>query len=111
MQKLLCLRLQGQPPDDAVEGTLLAWREALGEHWSEERDAPRVQEGFRVLMRTCTHWPAPADLVAAMPLIASPQHDPMLKLTSEESQRRGLQRCNEILERLGASIEAPETQQ
>lgn len=113
LKKLLCLRLDGCPAEDAVGGTLLGWYEAIASRWAdEETDAPRVQEGFRVLMRTCKHWPAPAELVEAMPPVAGRNNEPRpLKLTDEESQRRGLQRCNEILKRLGGSIESPETRQ
>lgn len=101
---MLCLRLQGQPPEDAVDGTLLAWREVLGENWTEASDAPRVQEAFRTLMRTCTHWPAPADFLDAFARIAdecrpSESHAP--RLSCDESNRIGKKHISGILRMLG----------
>lgn len=115
LQKLICLRLKGQPGDDLIEGTLLGWREAIGNHWNRETDAPRFREAFRTLMRTQSSWPAPADFLVALPPLPGTKRssDVHPKLVDEASQRRGLQRCKEILEQLGGPVEfkPPETRQ
>lgn len=68
-QKLMCLRLDGQPADDMIEGTVQAWLEALTHNrvWDRARDEDRVRSAFRVLASTRRAWPAPADLFDALP--------------------------------------------
>jgi len=69
LAKLLCLRLDGCPPDDLIEGTAQAWLDAVkhGMAWDEHRDRHRFEHAFRTLAKTCLRWPAPAMLLAAMP--------------------------------------------
>lgn len=47
----------------------MTWTEALteGRHWDEGRDRARVRKAFQTLCRTRTSWPAPADLLTALP--------------------------------------------
>lgn len=47
----------------------MTWVEALtaGRTWDEERDAPRIREGFVRLTQTATQWPVPRDLLTALP--------------------------------------------
>jgi hypothetical protein len=69
LAKLLCLRLAGCPSEDMVEATVAAWIDALalGRQWDQERDTPRIRHAFRVLCASRTEWPAPKDLVEALP--------------------------------------------
>lgn len=68
-QKLLCLGLARTPASDLIEGTILAWHEAItaGRAWDQERDTPRIRDAFITLARTRREWPAPADFLEAMP--------------------------------------------
>ena len=47
-QKLLCLGLDRTPASDLIEGTVMAWAEAItaGRAWDQERDAPRIRAAF-----------------------------------------------------------------
>lgn len=70
-QKLLCLGLDRTPASDLIEGTVMAWMEALtdGRHWDEGRDRERIRRAFVTLARTRRQWPAPADFLEALPRI------------------------------------------
>lgn len=68
-QKLLCLGLERTPATDLIPGTVAAWREALGPHWDQGRDTPRIREAFVLLARTRRSWPAPADFLEFLPRI------------------------------------------
>lgn len=59
--KLLALRLQGTPPEDAIVGTAEVWLRALwpDRTWAEHIDRIRIQQAFRVLFRICDRWPTP----------------------------------------------------
>lgn len=48
---------------------MAAWIDALsfGRQWDQERDTPRIRHAFRVLGANRTEWPAPLDLVQALP--------------------------------------------
>lgn len=98
MSKLLCLRLDGSPAGDMVEGTAQAWLDAVTyrRQWVEQRDAPRVAEAFRVLVATCRKWPAPHDLIEALP---APEAQPRIARESGiPSTRAGrIQRMSELL--------------
>lgn len=74
LQKLLCLSLPGTPAVDLIDGTVLAWADALryGRVWDEARDAPRIRDGFRALAALSSEWPSPHRLVEVMPS-AEPQ--------------------------------------
>lgn len=68
-QQLLCLGLERQPALDMMAGTVLAWVSALTQNraWDQMRDAPRFREAFRTMMSSRDSWPAPKDLVEALP--------------------------------------------
>jgi hypothetical protein len=63
--------LDRTPASDLIEGTILAWAEAItaGRAWDQERDAPRIREAFVTLARTRRQWPAPADFLEAVPRV------------------------------------------
>lgn len=71
--------------------TVTAWTDALRFHHldDEARDVPRIAEGFRVLAATCHAWPAPIDLVRAMPPANQRQYFhalPKPELTPEQAE-------------------------
>jgi len=57
------------PASDLIEGTILAWHEAItaGRAWDQDRDTPRIRQAFVTLARTRREWPAPADFLEAVP--------------------------------------------
>lgn len=71
LSKLLCLRLDGTPPADMIEGTAHAWLEALSfrRAWEPERDIPRIREAFTTLLRNSRRWPNIPDFDASLPRI------------------------------------------
>lgn len=68
-QKLICLGLERQPAADLIPGTVAAWCEAItrGRCWDETRDRPRLRQAFTTLAATRKTWPAPGDLLEALP--------------------------------------------
>ena len=110
LKKLLCLRLEGQPADDSIAGTLLGWYEALSSRWYDEiEDTPRFRAAFRELMRLSKRWPAPADFLDALPPLSAeykPRADYAPRLCSDESNRIGMSHITAILDSLGGPIAA-----
>jgi hypothetical protein len=88
-QILLLLRLDSSPATDTIVGVLKAWLIALTNRraWSEERDAERVRQGFAVLSGRLTRWPAPAQLLEAMPSPVEPRALPGPSRLSEVGRR------------------------
>jgi hypothetical protein len=69
LQGLIALRLPGAPGEDAITLTLDIWLAALTTRaaaWTEA-DAPRLNHAFRCLYAQCTQWPAPRQLLDALP--------------------------------------------
>ncbi|WP_440221856.1 hypothetical protein ACQQ2N_12235 [Dokdonella sp. MW10] len=69
LKRLLCLGLEGQPSAEVIAGTKAVWYDAVRRAgaWEAESAAPRIEAGFAKLCATARRWPAPADLLAAMP--------------------------------------------
>lgn len=69
LQRLLVLSLPGRPQAEVIRGTATAWADALqvGRAWDQDRDAPRIREGFVRLSSTAAQWPTPRDLLGALP--------------------------------------------
>lgn len=90
LQGLVALRLPGAPGEDAVTLTLDIWLAALAMRtagWAEVQDAPRLQAAFRALYAQCTAWPAPRQLLDALPSRAPPTALPPPPMTAEERAR------------------------
>lgn len=102
LQKLILLSLERAPALDVLSrGTLPAWVEAItdGRVYEEQRDAPRFKAAFRTLQGRCKHWPAPRDLLEAMPpLPGEPRHR---RLSNDESRACGMRAIAEINAMLG----------
>lgn len=98
LSKLLCLRLDGTPAGDLIEGTAQAWLDAVTyrREWLEVRDAPRVAEGFRALVANSRSWPTPHDLIASLP---SPEAQPQIAHESRIPKTRSgrIQHLSELL--------------
>jgi hypothetical protein len=87
LQGLVALRLPGAPGEDAVTLTLDIWLAALAVRtasWTEAQDAPRLQAAFRTLYAQCTTWPAPRQLLDALPIRAPPTALPPPPMTAED---------------------------
>jgi hypothetical protein len=68
--KLLVLRLRGSPAQDTVNPLIKTWIDTLNGHpiqWDAKQDVPRINAAFMTLQRTVKFWPAPSDLIDAMP--------------------------------------------
>lgn len=88
LKKLVALRLEGAPAADAITLTLDVWLVALskGSQREEHVDAPRIRKGFETLFATCERWPAPAQLLRAMPAAEAPLQIPKPKRTGKQIQ-------------------------
>lgn len=87
LQGLIALRLPGAPGEDAVTLTLDIWLAALAvraNSWSEAQDASRLQTAFRTLYAQCTTWPAPRQLLDALPIRAPPAALPRPPMTAAQ---------------------------
>lgn len=75
LAKMLSLRLDGSPPDDAVKAAASTWIEAItdGMAWNQERDTSRIRKAFVTLERTRERWPAPTHFLAALPAPVQPR--------------------------------------
>ncbi len=54
---------------DSLPGTVAIWREALTVNrvWDQGRDTPRIRKAFLTLASSRRSWPAPPDLIEALP--------------------------------------------
>lgn len=70
-QKLLCLGLDRTPATDLIDGTVLAWQEAIttGRTFDQQRDAARIRMAFVTLATTRESWPQPKHFLDALPRI------------------------------------------
>lgn len=69
LQKLMTLSLESTPAADMIAATGMTWVEAIsaGRAFDRQLDAPRIRAAFRILEGRCTRWPAPRELLEAMP--------------------------------------------
>lgn len=100
LSKLLCLGLERTPASDMIDGTALAWCEALsnGRVWDRDLDAPRFRSAFVMLARTRTAWPAPIHFVDALP---PRQQLALTKQPTPADPRRSAAAISEVLSMLG----------
>jgi hypothetical protein len=87
LQGLIALRLPGAPGEDTVSLTLDVWCAALeprGAGWHEAPDAERIRRAFGALFLRCRQWPAPAELLDALPPPEPVQLLPAPKFSAEE---------------------------
>lgn len=105
MQRLLCLSLDGQPAAEVIPGTVAAWCEAVQRNrlMDESRDCPRLREAFGALMARCRRWPAPVDLIEALPRWV-PEEPKALPVGAEEQARRD-ETARKNLDRLNAMLD------
>jgi hypothetical protein len=100
-QKLMTLGLDRQPAADLIEGTVMAWCEAItaGRLFEQGRDAARFKASFTTLLRHCTQWPTPREFLDAMPRLATETVSP--KIESAQSRIMGMKALSEIAALLG----------
>lgn len=107
LSKVLCLRLEGTPSADMIEGTAQAWLEALSYRraWDAERDIPRIREAFTTLMRTSRRWPSIPDFDAALPRIERLLDALPARPADPERARRAIEQAQAILSGKDAAAE------
>lgn len=96
---MLCLSLSNTPADDLVDGTVMAWHEAIsfGRDWKQDRDTPRIRAAFVTLASTRDTWPAPKHFLDALPRVEQTAIPYEVKpLSSEEAEAR-LAECRRLL--------------
>lgn len=85
----MCLSLDGCPAAEVLPGTVAAWCEAIQRNRAldESRDVPRIREAFGVLLTRSRRWPAPVEMLEAIPRWV-PELLPALPISDEERARR-----------------------
>lgn len=102
LQGLVALRLSGAPAEDAITLTLDVWLAAVAPRargWHEQRDAPRLREGFSVLFGSVREWPAPSQYLDCLPAPATPPALPGPPL-SEAELKHNRRRVRALLDKL-----------
>lgn len=63
--------LDRTPASDLIDGTVLAWHEAIttGRSWDRARDTARIRAAFVTLASTRETWPAPRHFLDALPRV------------------------------------------
>lgn len=86
LQTLLTLRLRNAPAADTIDAVVEVWLAVfMTRHvaWREDRDATRIQRAFLAIAGTVDFWPAPVQVLHAMPrppesvALAAPRTVPM----------------------------------
>lgn len=76
IELLLAVRLRWAPTKtDDIERVGAAWLVAAAAakvYWDDSRDPPRIRAAFASLTGTVRDWPAPADMLAALPVLRPP---------------------------------------
>lgn len=96
LRRLLSLGLERQPAADVFQLTLATWFEVLSDR-RPSRD--RIRAGFGVLVATRRAWPAPADLLAALPRPAAEPRP--RRLMSDRGREMGMRSLASIAAKLG----------
>ena len=99
LQRLVLLALPGTPAAETIEGTARAWADALWyapKAWDRDLDAPRIATAFRVIGHRLERFPAPKDILTAMPP-RPPQPALPEPAISPEQQRANLRRIAQIM--------------
>ncbi len=108
LQRLVAIALPGQPPAETIALTAAAWCEALEAcaiAWDERLDAPRLQAAFRLLLREAERWPAPAQLLRALPARPEPAKLPPPPMSAER-RKMARERLADIVRRLRSRHES-----
>ena len=100
---MLCLGLDRTPATDLIDGTVLAWHEALtdGRAWDRERDAERIRRAFVTLAKTREAWPQPKHLIEALPKIEQAAIGYEVKPASREEAEAAMAQIKAMLSRRG----------
>lgn len=88
MERLVILGLDGRPLGRAMGEVVQMWAQIIAARLPQADvalDAPRLHAAFDVLEVTCERWPAPKQLLDALP--ARPQPRPLPPPPMSEDQR------------------------
>ncbi|WP_373840456.1 hypothetical protein [Glaesserella sp.] len=98
---LLTLRLKNSPTEDMIKPTLETWFQVVTfkRGWEQEFDQVRFEQAFMHLAQTCEWFPAPKQLLEAMParkIRALPPPPPI----SDEQKAKSAARWAELRKKL-----------
>lgn len=112
LQVLVALSLKDTPAAEIITATSDIWAKALWSKggWVERLDRPRLLNGVMALSRQVDRWPAPADLIDAMPVRVKQRALPPPPMSDEKQEygRQKLKEIREMLANVGAPHAAPE---
>ena len=110
LSRLMTLSLDRQPAFDVIEGTAHAWLQAVTyqREWTQSADQLRVRAAFRWLAGNCTSWPAPRQLIEALPKRVAATEAKRLEgeLTPEQQAERAAsrQRVKAMIDDIGRKL-------
>jgi hypothetical protein len=99
--KLLAMRLDGMPSHETSDLTTIAWVEIIlksQREWVQDLDLPRLKAALDIVQRRAARWPAPRDLIDAMPPRSYPRALP--KPRTEAMRQAGLQALQDLRNKL-----------
>lgn len=98
-QKLLCLGLDRTPATDLIDGTVMAWQEAItnGRTFEQQRDTGRIRAAFVTLATTRESWPQPKHFLDALPRMEQAALAYETKPATPEQAAAALARIREML--------------
>ena len=72
IQKLVALSLDGRPPADTIQATVLTWESVIFSTmktaWDSKLDAGRIEKAFDKILPKVKRFPAPEEIIALMPI-------------------------------------------
>lgn len=97
---LLTLRLKNTPAEDMVQITLETWFQVITHKrgWEQALDQGRFEQAFMYLAQTCEWFPAPKQLLEAMPpreILELPE-----PVISEAQRQKNIVRIKAMIEKL-----------
>ena len=99
IQKLLCLGLDRTPATDLIDGTVMAWHEAItvGRTFDQQRDTGRIRSAFVTLASTRETWPTPKHFLDALPRVEQAALAYEVKPATKEQAAAALAKIKEVL--------------
>lgn len=116
LQNLIVLNLPNTPPSETIALTAKVWFRALAKKntaWDFEQDCWRIEAGFDALLPIVRRWPAPYELLEAMPPRPEPDYKLLAaptQLTEEQKNTRShwLQKIKDQIKDFGKRHSMPE---
>lgn len=103
LRDLAALSLDHTPAAEVMPTTAAVWCEAIAHGRDlDESDAPRIDAAFRRIKATALRWPAPAELIAAIPARRPPDLAALpRRAETDDDRQRNLDRLRDMFASAG----------